>query len=325
MVFLNCSNLSLLNCSVRNGSGYGIRIIEGTRHMVHSCVIENMGRGGIDIISGNIGRLENSGSIIENCRITHLSRIDRTYTPAILLEGVGIKVRHCLFSEIPSSAIRLEGNDMLIELNEFGRCVIESDDQGAIDVFGNPLYRGNIIRWNFFHDIGIPGLHMAAGVRLDDAICGFGIYENLFLRSSNDLFGGIQIHGGNGNYIEGNIFSDCHAAISQSAWGDKRWESTLTEEGNPASAALKLFDWKSDLWQKRYPALKHLIDGGTDTNYAVDNLMINGQSFFLRNSTRFQSFNNGMITKRQVLNKASDFRKFVGPWQNFPVEKIGLY
>jgi len=325
MVFLNCSNLSLLNCSVINGSGYGVRIINGTRNLVHSCRIESMGRGGIDIISGDIRKLENSGTVIENCRISDLSRIDRTYTPAILLEGVGIKVRHCLFSEIPSSAIRLEGNDMLIELNEFEKCVIESDDQGAIDVFGNPLYRGNIIRWNFFHDIGIPDLHMAAGIRLDDAICGFSIYENLFQRSSNNLFGGIQVHGGNENYIEGNIFSDCHAAISQSAWGDKRWESTLTEKGHPVSIALNSYEWQSDLWQSRYPALKHLTTGGTDRNYAVDNLLINGKSFFLRASPKFQSLNNSMITKKQVLNRPPDFKRYVGPWQSFPLDSIGTY
>jgi hypothetical protein len=323
MVFFNCNHLSLLHCSVRDGSGYGIRIIEGKNHLVHSCLIESMGRGGIEIISGNISRLENSGSIIENCRIRDLSRIDRTYTPAILLEGVGIKVRHCLFSEIPSSAIRLEGNDMLIEMNEFARCVIESDDQGAIDVFGNPLYRGNIIRWNFFHDIGIAGLHMAAGIRLDDAICGFSIYENLFLRSSNDLFGGIQVHGGNENYIEGNIFIDCHAAISQSAWGDKRWKTTLTEKDHPVSIALKFYDWQSDLWQKRYPALKHLAEGGTDRNFAVGNLMINGQSFFLRNSPKFQSFNNTVLTKKLVISKLSDFKEYFAPWQSIPLQMIG--
>jgi hypothetical protein len=325
LVFLDCNNLSLLNCSVINGSGYGVRIINGTGHLVHSCQIKSMGRGGIDIISGNIRQLMNSGTVIENCRISDLSRIDRTYTPAILLEGVGIKVRHCLFSGIPSSAIRLEGNDMLVELNEFEKCVVESDDQGAIDVFGNPLYRGNIIRWNFFHDIGIPNLHMAAGIRLDDAICGFSIYENLFIRSSNNLFGGIQIHGGNENYIEGNIFSDCHAAISQSAWGDKRWESTLSEKGHPVYAALNFYDWQSNLWQSRYPALKTLTTGGTDRNYAVDNLLINGKTIFLRTSPKFLSLNNEMITKKQALNRPADFKRYVGPWQSFPLERIGPY
>ena len=54
--------------------------------------------------------------------------------PSGLLEGIGVRVRHCRFEQIPSSAIRIEGSEMLIELNEFTRCVWESDDQGAIDM-----------------------------------------------------------------------------------------------------------------------------------------------------------------------------------------------
>ena len=258
MIFNHCSHLTLAKCSVSNTSGLGIKIAGGSNHLVHSCTIRSMGRGGIDIDDGDKLKLIGSESIIENCKISNLSRIDRTYTPAIVLSGDGTKVRNCLFANIPSSGIRLEGNDMLVELNEFTKCVIESDDQGAIDVWGNPLYRGNIIRWNFFHDIGIPNLHMAAGVRLDDAISGFSIYENLFLRSSNNHFGGIQIHGGKDNYLEGNIFADCHAAISQSAWGDKRWQESINDKDHPMFKAMHTTDWQSEFWQNRYPALRSL-------------------------------------------------------------------
>jgi hypothetical protein len=325
MIFANCSDLILSGCTIKDASGMGIKINGGTRQLVHSCIIESMGRGGIDINSGNVPTLESSGSTIENCQISHLSRIDRTYTPAILLEGVGIKVRHCLFSDIPSSAIRLEGNDMLIEMNEFAHCVIESDDQGAIDVWGNPLYRGNIIRWNYFHDIGVPHLHMAAGVRLDDAISGFCIYENLFFRASNDLFGGIQIHGGMDNYIEGNLFSDCNAAISQSAWGDERWKKTLVQKDHPAFLALKKIDWQSELWQKRYPALKNLREGIADRNFCMDNIAVNAQSFYLRKSEKLQSLNNTSVSEEFIPDSVADFKKYIVPWHPVPIDRIGPY
>jgi len=324
MIFNNCSHLTLVNCSVTNTSGLGIKINGGNFHLLHSCTIESMGRGGIDINAGDKLNLVSSGSVIENCRISNLSRIDRTYTPAILLEGVGIKVRHCLFANIPSSAIRLEGNDMLIEKNEFTKCVIESDDQGAIDVWGNPLYRGNIIRWNFFHDIGIPNLHMAAGIRLDDAICGFSIYENLFLRASNNHFGGIQIHGGKDNFIEGNIFADCHAAISQSAWGDKRWQEAINSEEHPMYKAMHTNNWQGEPWQHRYPALKHLLID-PDRNYAADNLAINAETLILRKSERFQVLNNQLLKKESHPQKAIDFKEFLVPWHPVPLDKIGQY
>jgi len=324
MIFTNCSHLTLAKCSVLNTSGLGFRIAGGTNHLVHSCTIRSMGRGGIDIDAGDKLKLIGSESIIENCKISNLSRIDRTYTPAIVLAGEEIKVRNCLFANIPSSGIRLEGNDMLVELNEFTRCVIESDDQGAIDVWGNPLYRGNIIRWNFFHDIGIPNLHMAAGVRLDDAISGFCIYENLFLRSSNNQFGGIQIHGGKDNFIEGNIFADCHAAISQSAWGDKRWQESIKDKDHPMYKAMHTTDWQSEFWQNRYPALK-MLTTNPDINYAIDNMVINAETFILRKSKRFEILNNKLLKSAIHPAVADDFMPYRVPWHNIPFEKIGPY
>lgn len=324
MIFTNCSHLTVANCSVSNTSGLGLKIAGGNNHLVHSCTIESMGRGGIDISSGDKLKLVSSHSIIENCKISNLSRIDRTYTPAIVLEGDGIQVRHCLFANIPSSGIRLEGNDMLVELNEFTKCVIESDDQGAIDVWGNPLLRGNIIRWNFFHDIGIPNLHMAAGVRLDDAISGFSIYENLFLRSSNNHFGGIQIHGGKDNFIEGNIFADCHAAISQSAWGDKRWQEAINSPEHPMYKAIHTTDWQSKFWQNRYPAIKNLLTN-PDINFASDNLVINAETFILRKSRQFEVINNELIKAEEHPAIPADYKGYLVPWHTIPFEKIGPY
>jgi hypothetical protein len=324
MLFTNCSHLTLADCSVKNTSGLGIKITGGESHLVHSCTIESMGRGGIDISAGDKLKLVGSGSVIENCKIRNLSRIDRTYTPAIVLEGDGIKVRYCLFADIPSSGIRLEGNDMLVELNEFTKCVIESDDQGAIDVWGNPLYRGNIIRWNFFHDIGVPNLHMAAGVRLDDAISGFGIYENLFLRSSNNMFGGIQIHGGKDNFLEGNIFADCHAAFSQSAWGDKRWQESMNNPEHPMYKAMHTTDWQSKFWQQKYPALINLLTNA-DINYAIDNLAINAESLVLRKSKRFEFLNNRLVKCEKHPLVADDYKDYLVPWRPIPVNQIGLY
>ncbi|MCX6229643.1 MAG: right-handed parallel beta-helix repeat-containing protein [Bacteroidia bacterium] len=324
MLFQDCNHLTLANCSISNSSGLGIKIKGGSDQLIHSCTIKSMGRGGIDINVGDQHKLISSGSVIENCSISNLSRVDRTYTPAIVLDGVGIKVRNCKFKDIPSSGIRLEGNDMLVELNEFENCVSESDDQGAIDVWGNPLFRGNVIRWNFFKDIGVPNLRMAAGVRLDDAICGFGIYENLFLRSSNNLFGGVQIHGGKDNFIEGNIFADCHAAISQSLWGDKRWTESINDTVHPMYKAMHTTEWQSDLWQNRYPALKNLLTNA-DINFASDNLAINAQSLTIRTSKRFEILNNQLLKTDNHPSKPIDYKPYLVPWHSIPVDQIGTY
>ena len=323
VIFSDCSDVTLSDISVKYSSGFGLRIKGGFRHLVHSCTIESMGRGGIDTEAGQRKSLTGSGSIIENCRISDLSRIDRTYTPALLLVGVGTRVRRCLFLDIPSSAIRLEGNDMLIELNEFARCVSESDDQGAIDMWGNPTYRGNIIRWNYFHDIVTPN-GMSAGVRLDDAISGVMISENVFIKSSNGIFGGIQIHGGKDNHIEGNIFVQCHIGMSNSPWGDDRWKQRLSSH-YVFVGALKSVPWQSGLWHSRYPALKHLVNGPADRNFYADNIFINGEMLYARKSDNSPVLNDQSRTIKPAPSGLKELESVIVPWHRIPLRDIGLY
>lgn len=114
--------------------------------------------------------------------MSDISRLKRTYTPAVHLDGCGQRVAHNLFERMPSSAMRIEGNDHLIELNLIRKVVEESDDQGGIDMFGNPLYRGVVIRWNRWSDIRGGTHNGAAGVRLDDMISGIVVHGNLFER-----------------------------------------------------------------------------------------------------------------------------------------------
>ena len=64
---------------------------------------------------------------------------------------MGNRVAHNLLYDCPSSAMRIEGNDHQIEYNNFHSVVLESDDQGDIDIFANPSNRGVVYRHNIFH------------------------------------------------------------------------------------------------------------------------------------------------------------------------------
>jgi hypothetical protein len=209
---------------------------------------------------------------------------------------------------------------MLIELNEFSNCVSESDDQGAIDMWGNPTYRGNIIRWNYFHDIRTKHDGMSAGIRLDDAISGVMVTENVFVRSSNGIFGGIQIHGGKDNHIEGNIFADCRIGISNTPWGDDRWKTKMGR-----SRALRSVPWQSDFWQSRYPALKHLLDPPADRNFYSDNIFINGENIYARKTENSPVLNDQSQTMERRFSQLKDFEPIIVPWHQIPLDKIGLY
>ena len=287
----------LAGCTVRNLAGDGIVIDGGKDHGLLGCDISSMGRGGVTIHAGDRKTLTPCGHFIENCHIHHLSRIDHTYTPAVLANGVGIRIAHNLMHHIGSSAMRVEGNEHLVEFNEVHNVVLESDDQGGVDSFGDPTYRGNIFRFNYWHHIGNwrhqgPDLMCGqAGIRLDDAISGVLIYGNVFYRSSAGQhgFGGVQIHGGKDNVVDNNVFVDCAAAISLSPWSDKKWreytaDKLASREIDPA------------LYLARYPALARLQEDH-DVNLVTRNLALDCDEFLRRDRGYARRFDN-FVTDR---------------------------
>jgi len=211
------SSCLLAGCTIRQFGGNGVEIQGGAHHGLLSCDIAMLGRGGTVVTGGDRKTLTPGGHFVENCHIDHFSLVDHTYTPAVLLSGVGNRISHCLIHDSYSSAIRIEGNDHLVEYNEVRDVVRESDDQGGSDMWGNPTFRGNVFRYNYWHDIGNTLGVGQAGIRLDDWISGVVIYGNIFQRCARGNFGGIQINQGSDNLIENNVFADCRTAVSGGA------------------------------------------------------------------------------------------------------------
>ena len=279
----------------------------------------------VSVLCGSRKSLTPGQHVVENCDIHTLSRIDHTYTPAILLEGVGNRVTHNRLHDILSSAMRVEGNDHQVEYNEVFNAVMESDDQGGVDMFGNPTYRGNVYRFNYWHHIGNwratgeqPKCGQAA-IRLDDAICGTLVFGNIFERCSAGKlgFGGVQIHGGKENVVENNVFVDCAAAVSFSPWPEKRWQEHVKSAlDNPAV--------DRELYLKRYPALAQLMDN-PNVNRIVRNVTLRCGELLRRAPRSAESTGNIVLTNGE-LNLNPDNPLFHQPGLHpIPVEQIGLY
>jgi len=326
------THCTFAGCTIRNFAGNGIRILEGTNHAVVCSDIHTMGQGGLIVKGGDRKTLTPGNHLVENCHIYNLSRIYHTYRPAVLLEGVGNRVAHNLVHDIPSSAFRIEGNDHIVEFNHVHHVVLESDDQGAIDIWGNVTYRGNVFRYNWWHDIGNqinPHDHPEcghAGIRLDDAISGQLIYGNLFERASAGKagFGAIQIHGGKDNLIVNNVFNECMAAVSLSSWGDKRWKEFVENHW-------KSQDIDQELYLQRYPELSRLLQD-VDANTFKNNLVMNCENFFLRYNERSIVENNIELKGKHPLpdetkKKWKEWNKLLkqNHCQPIPFKKIGLY
>lgn len=249
----------LAGCVVRHFAGNGVELRGGRSHGLLSCDIYSMGRSGVVIAAGDRATLEPGGAFVENCDIHDLSRIDHTYTPALRVRGAGNRVAHNRLHDMPSSAIRIDGDDMIVEYNEIYNVVTESDDQGGADMFGDPTHQGNVYRHNYWHDIGnSPGALAECGrngIRLDDAISGTLIFGNIFERCTAGGFGAVQIHGGTANTIENNLFIDCAAAVSFDPWETQLWRDHVTDRLAGPKAV-----FAPDLYAQRYPQFTTLLD-----------------------------------------------------------------
>ncbi len=259
LVFTNTNHMTVAGCTVSGFSGGGIEFTDAHDDTVISCDIDFMGRGGVAFTGGDRKNLTPANDRLENCDIHDLSRIDHTYTPGILASGVGMIVSHNRFYNILSSAMRIEGNDQLVQYNEVYNVALESDDQGGSDTWGDPTYRGILFQFNYWHHIGdwrsIPPLPSVghAGIRLDDAISGTHIFGNIFERCSDAHFGGVQMNGGKENVVENNLFIDCAKCVSIGKWSADRWKEL-------ADKKLKELGLNWDIYCQRYPELKSLMD-----------------------------------------------------------------
>jgi hypothetical protein len=225
--------------------------------------------------------------------VNDFSRVDRCYAPAVSMNGVGNRLAHNLFCDSPGHAIRVEGMDHLIEFNEIHSIVYESDDQSGIDIWGNPFIRGMVFRYNYWHHIG-SGRDVAgqSGIRLDDMISSVKMYGNVFFRASGGQFGGIQIHGGKDNIVDGNLMIDCKYAVSFSPWGQQRWLEMLDKDFGPRSRR-EGFNPDSEIFKTKYPDFAEL-KLNADRNFITRNAAI-GCDVFANNGQRNVMSENVML------------------------------
>jgi len=254
----NCQACSLIGCTVSRMAGNGVLVHGGNQNRLIGCDIHTIGRRATEVIGGDRATLSAGNQLVENCCIHDFGRLDRTYTPAIQLEGVGNRVAHNLMYNGPSSAMRIEGNDHVIEMNEVHSMVLESDDQGAMELFANPSYRGVVFRHNYFHQIGKAGnevqVHGQAAIRFDDAISGMLVYGNVFRQSAAGNFGAIQMNSGRDNIIDNNLFVDCKQGIS-GGWNANNSVWVSIRKGQPRSGI-----YTTPLYLEHYPLIATMMD-----------------------------------------------------------------
>ncbi len=214
---------------------------------------------------GDRENLISSGCYVKNCRLERFSQYRKSKYPGISIGrstgACGVVISHNYFEDSPYIAIWYETNDCIIEYNEFNNVCNDTSDSGAVYAGRNWSTQGNVIRYNYFHDItqinSASGMEIQA-VYLDDCHSSTQVYKNVIYKCpSPGLYGG-----GRYNTFENNMILECKRPFVMDARGEVWDDSWIINESDPTSlyAKLKAFDYKNGVWAERYPYLTDILE-----------------------------------------------------------------
>ncbi len=268
------SNNTISKSGISNIGGFSAQIDGGTNNALRGCDITQTGRGGVMLSGGDRPSLTPGNNSVENCHIHHYSRLAKCYNAAVNITGCGNRIVHNLIHHAPHNAILLSGNDHLIEYNEIHNVVSEVQDAGAFYLGRDWSERGNVVRYNCFHDLYGYGLakesvaengeviyerprHVWA-VYLDDCASGTHVFGNIFYRCA---LAAVMIGGGKDNVVENNIIVESYPSVHL----DARWDQFFfpdTEKGVMTSMTEKLesMNYKQPPYSQRYPDITTTLE-----------------------------------------------------------------
>jgi len=260
IAFEGCRIYNIGHMAIRFGqqdssSGYmPDRIGKGGRdHLVRACDIWNTGFCGVYVSAGNRELLEGCNIRVENCDMHDFSRIGRCYCFAVNVSGVGIVVRNNRFHGGHHAAIWFCGNDNIIEYNEFYDLLRESDDASCIYCGRDYTLGGNIVRYNFFHDMASDAKTNLSifGTYCDDQTASLVFYGNVYYR----MQGAHHSHGGHDIIFENNLIVEkTDNSRFSVTFMPYYYPNTLTGDG------VHMLCWRNAptetaVWRNRFPHL----------------------------------------------------------------------
>ncbi len=309
----------------------------GKNNGIISCKIENTGCGGISIGGGNRLTLEPADNYVYNCEFTDCGRRDYSYKAPVNIDGVGNKVQHCRFNPCPATAIYIHGNNHLIEYNVISEACNFMEDQGSIYIGRDPSEFGNVIRYNFFKNIGATGFStgkFAIAVYFDDGACGSQLYGNVFYKAGTRT---VMILGGSYNPVFNNIFVECPIAFYLENVLANKFKSKL-EPGGIFEARLKQVNYNRPPYSTAYPALATYFQDHPEVpkhNDIQNNVFVNIGQLYDGKKEWGPILDNNFITREDpgfvdaskqnfALNENAGIYKKLPGFKAIPFSEIGL-
>ena len=203
--------------------GYALRLENRSERIEFSRNhVRDMGQGGV-ISTGGTADQAHHNALLGNT-LERLGLIYKHVAGVYVVSGSDNRIAHNRITAVPRYAISLksQGEGRLshrnvVEYNDMRRVNLETNDTGAFESLGyEHRDSGNVVRFNRILDsVGMATTpdgkiltpHFTWGIYLDDYSSGTTVYGNIVARTVN---GGVNIHGGQNNVIENNIFVDGH-------------------------------------------------------------------------------------------------------------------
>ena len=261
----------------------------GTGHRILSCDVYQTGSGGISLSGGNKRLLIPGNNSVDNCRVHDYNRRNKFLWSGINVDGVGNSVRHCEIFNSEWQGIYVHGNDHVFEYNEIHHVTTNSDDTSPWYIGRDPSDRGNVVRWNYFHDCGNPN-RMNMGIYCDDSSTGVTVYGNVFENMAMKygmLFSNTGWHLRFQNNIVINPLSKTMVISAHYySWAAAGVPATFGADGLIRNRLTKAVQFNQPPYSSRYPELLPYLDVITEgkewqgmrarSNMMADNVIVGG-------------------------------------------------
>ena len=276
--YTGANDCKFIDCEVTYTGKYSFNV-HGYRNQILDCWFHDVERG-IELHSSNAnytrGNLIDNDNLIENSLFERCDKVTTTYSPAIMLSVGGNMARHNEIRESKHTVAQMSGSNNMYEFNEIYDACTDTDDMGALYTGRNITHRGNIVRYNYFHDIGGAnrGSNGCHGIFYDDYWASADTVGNVFA----NITGAGAMAAGSYNVFDNNIFVNC---------GESLRITRSFDYGNPSNFEvyvngvndLKAY-WNEEVWLEAFPTIANAVDkdGRPDINnyiVATDNVMVN--------------------------------------------------
>ncbi len=233
-----------------SGVRQGVKV-SGSRNTVVSCDFENLLDNCVTLSGGEHKTRKLANNIVANCHFREFGILSGGYADAVIVNGCGNTISHCLMHGAIGHAVDIRGPENVMEYCRVYDVCRDHDDSGAVYANGIWSY-GTVFRYN---DIG-TSVGMSSGIYLDDFCCGSTVYGNI-LRNVGHW--GVFLSGGRDLTVENNLFTGCWGGIRLDnrglfwpAWSDRQkfWDD-----------ACKYFGVKENSpFVQKYPRIKEWMD-----------------------------------------------------------------